>query len=620
MRRLLARISFIVLLLTGIVAAQSALPIFYRNTDPAIAYVGSQTCAESGCHEEISRGYAQTPMGHSMAPANSAAELSRVPGPVTVFSPKTNRYYTVFRNGDDLYQSVYQLDKKGKRTYEIAHRMDYVVGGGLTGYSYLFRVGQWFFQAPLSYYSEKGDWELSPGYQIDDIGFTRQILTACLSCHNGQPIPVAKRDGMYQEPYFRYGEMAMGCEVCHGPGQLHVEEMRKKRGQPDYATSHEPDTSIVNPGRLAPNLADDLCMECHQSGDAIVLLPGKGLLDYRPGTPLYESRAIFRRPLKEEQRVEANRLETEPPKRGSLETPMWWKNSSLQLSRCYQESHGRLTCITCHVIHHPPTQETKVEHYRSKCLTCHTEQSCRLTRADRRQQQPNDDCIGCHMEKRAVAGIAHSNDTKHRIVRSAGQALPEIAFEKPKVDLPDLLWTNRPPDQTSHPLPLSTKLQAYWTVSQKDPSLKKYCITLLNELAKQSPDDPVVLHGRGALALTENKDFSARDYYARALKSGNQELTTYMYLATALDSIGHDEEAENVLERAVATYPWSAMMRVRLARQYVHDNKVWRARATLNEYLKVFPEETSARDMLNEMQSAGPAFSTSQSLDSATRR
>ena len=589
----------IVICLSSVSWSQSSTPV-YRNLDPSVAYAGSQSCAASGCHEELSRKYVLTPMGHSMAPANSPAELARVPQPVTVFSAKTKRYYTVFSRDNDLYQSVYQLSNKGKKTYEAEHKLDYVVGGGLTGYSYIFRIGQWMFQAPLSFYSERGTWELSPGYQLDDIGFTRPISTACLSCHNGQPIPVPKRDGMYQEPYFRYGEMGMSCEACHGPGQLHNQTWGSKKGQIHDVKAV--DATIVNPARLAPSLADDLCMECHQSGDAIILMPGKGFLDFRPGQPLYQTMAIFRRPLREEHRAEANRLETEAPVRGSLEAPLWWKNSSLQLSRCYQESHGHLTCITCHAIHNPPTPENKVAYYRDRCLSCHTDMSCKASSTERQQQ--SDNCIACHMEKRAVAGIAHSNDTKHRIVRHAGQPLPEVAFEKPRPDLPDLLWTNRPPD-SSITLPLATRLQAYWSVSKKDPSLEKYCLPLLEELAAQDPDNPVVLHGLGALALSGDKAFSARDLYSKALKGGNQELTTYTYLATALNHIDHAQEAETVLERAIATYPYTASLRIALARQYLHDNKGWRARFVLNEYLKLFPEDTAVRDVLNEIQAAG---------------
>ena len=77
------------------------------------------------------------------------------------------------------------------------------MGSALTGYSYLFRIGAWMFQAPLSYYSHSAQWELSPGYNLDDIGFTRSIATGCLICHNGQPEPDSKHDGKYKEPPFR---------------------------------------------------------------------------------------------------------------------------------------------------------------------------------------------------------------------------------------------------------------------------------------------------------------------------------------------------------------------------------------------------------------------------------
>ena len=543
-------------------------------------------------------------MGHSMAAANSPSELARATKPVTVYSAKTDRYYQVYSQGGDLYQSAYQLNKKGHKTFEIVHRLDYVVGGGLTGYSYLFRVGQWFFQAPLSFYSEPGQWDLSPGYALDDIGFTRSISTGCLTCHNGQPIGVPNREGKFQEPYFRFAELAISCESCHGPGQLHVEEMNRRKGRLVPASSL-PDTSIVNPAKLSSNLADDLCMECHQAGDAIILLPHKDFQDYRPGDPLSNTRAIFRVPLREEQRDEANRLESQPPVRGSLEAPLWWKNSSLQLSRCYQESHRQLTCITCHVIHHPPTPDTRLQHYRSKCLGCHSETSCRLAADNRVKQQPGDGCVACHMEKRGVAGIAHSNDTKHRIVRVPGQPLPDVAFEQPTPDLPGLLWLNRPLDNKPHRLPLVTMLQAYWAVSKKDPSFQKYCVGILDALSKSAPDNPIVLHGLGAMALSEKKDFAASNYYAKALKLGSEESITFLYLSTALDNIGHDEEAEHVLERGVSAYPYSALLRARLARQFLHDGKAWRARVVVDEYRKVFPEEPTLSEVLIELQAAG---------------
>ena len=102
-------------------------------------------------------------------------------------------------------------------------------GGESVGYTYMYRVGPWIFEAPLSYYVHSASWELSPGYVADDHGFTRVMTTECLVRHNGQPDPVLKREGMYKEPPFRFGELGISCEACHGPGALHVKEMQIKK-------------------------------------------------------------------------------------------------------------------------------------------------------------------------------------------------------------------------------------------------------------------------------------------------------------------------------------------------------------------------------------------------------
>ena len=270
----------------------------FRNTEPSVAYVGSKSCGASGCHEDINRTYFQTPHGQSMGLANSPTELKRAPKPITVFNQKNNRYYQVYQEGGNLYQSAYEQDKEGRKIYSIAHRIDYVSGGESVGYTYMYRVGPWIFEAPLSYYVHSASWELSPGYVGDDHGFTRVITTECLVCHNGQPDPVFNnkgfyRDGQYKTPPFRFGELGISCEACHGPGALHVKEMQAKKGK--VLGANEVDTSIVNPARLSPRLADDICRNCHQAGDAVVLYPGKNDSDFRPGTALSETLAIVKR-------------------------------------------------------------------------------------------------------------------------------------------------------------------------------------------------------------------------------------------------------------------------------------------------------------------------------------
>ena len=573
--------------------AQSSASIF-RNVDASVAYVGSKSCGASGCHEDINRNYDPTPHGQSMAPTNSTTELARVPHSFTVFSPKGNRYYVVYQQGGSLFQGAYELDKSGHKIYSIAHKIDYVSGGESVGYTYMFRVGKWIFQAPLSYYVHSQSWELSPGYAADDPGFNRVITTGCLLCHNGQPDPVPGRDGMYKEPPFRFGELGISCETCHGPGALHEQEMRAKMGR--VLGPNEVDTTIVNPAKLSPRLADDLCQECHQAGDAVVLYPGKTVMDYRPGTPLAETMAIVKRPIKPEQRAEADRLERNPPIRGSLEEPLWWKNSTLELSKCYQASHGRLTCSTCHSVHHRPAPGGEKAAYRAACLSCHTQTSCTLKPGDPKRVAVGDYCVECHMEKRPVAGIAHSNDTKHRIVRYPGQPLPEVAFEQPKPDLPGLLWLNRPAGEAGEKMPDLSQLQAYWTAARRDPTLWPFWFRKLDELSKTAPDDPQVLNSEGAVELAQKKDnVKAAEDFARALKQGSEEPTTFLNLATALQNEGRAQEAEAVLERGVAAYPYSGALVARLAQQYLTGGQTWRARNLVRQYRAIFPEDPLAR-------------------------
>jgi hypothetical protein len=550
-----------------------------------------------------------TPHGQAMASANTPSDLARLVRPVIVFNAKNDHYYRVYQQNGELYQSVYELDKKGRKIYDVAHKIDYVVGGEIVGYSYLFQLGPWMLQAPLSYYARSKTWELSPGYVEDDLGFTRVATTGCLMCHNGQPDPVPMRDGSYKQPPFRFGETSIGCETCHGPGALHVAEMQTKKGM--TLKSAQIDTSIVNPAHLSPRLADDLCKECHQQGDTQVLYPGKTVLDYRPGQALTETIAKLKLPIKPEQRAAANQLEARPPERGSLEQSIEWKNSALEMSKCYQAAHGQLTCGTCHSIHHEPKPGEEKAAYRAACLTCHTVKSCTLKPEDARRVAAEDYCIQCHMEKRAVAGVAHSNDTKHRIVRYPGQPLPEVAFEQPRADLPGLLWVNRPETEPDARIPEAripdvAQLEAYYTAARKDPSLWPLWFRKLNELSKTQTDDPTVLNSLGAVALAEKKDnAAAADYFARALKEGSEEPTTFMNLATALANLGHGQRAEEVLERGVAAYPYSGPLTARLAQQFAMDGEPERARKLVEQYRAVLPEDPVVREVEKHLDAAG---------------
>ncbi len=110
--------------------------------------------------------------------------------------------------------------------------------------------------------------------------------SGCIACHSGRPQAVLDGNGKFLDPPFL--ELAIGCENCHGPGEAHVREMREGDSGESSATH-----SIVNPAKLKPWLADNICMSCHQTGDATVLKPGRNYRDFKPGTPLDDTLAIF---------------------------------------------------------------------------------------------------------------------------------------------------------------------------------------------------------------------------------------------------------------------------------------------------------------------------------------
>lgn len=64
-----------------------------------------------------------------------AEELARAPKPVTIHCKDLNRYFQVYREGNDLFQSEYELDAQGKTVYKDTRRLEDVVGGGINGYT-----------------------------------------------------------------------------------------------------------------------------------------------------------------------------------------------------------------------------------------------------------------------------------------------------------------------------------------------------------------------------------------------------------------------------------------------------------------------------------------------------
>ena len=556
----------------------------YRNTLPEVGYVGSSLCA--GCHKNIYDQYIQTDMGRSMSLASEPSQLQKVSAPITIFSKKLNRYFRVFREGTDLHQSHYELDSNGKDVFRTTHQIEYVIGAGSNGFGYVVRRGDYLFQAPLSYYPRAGKWDLSPGYEFNDYGFSRPIQAACIVCHSGQPQPVAQRYGLYRDPPFR--ELAIGCENCHGPGQLHVRERLKGLPSPEAG-----DRTIVNPARLPTWMADNICMNCHQDGNARILQPGKDYVDFRPGTPLNDTLVIFK----------------VPPRRGSPAVSDLLEHYYLMtLGKCYSGSGGRLSCLSCHNPHVQPSPLEAPAYFRSKCLACHSKQSCALPLPKRLRQDSPNDCAGCHLPKRDLETISHSILTNHRIIAHRGQPYPEIAFRQSSSALPDLIHVNAVPGKESAEIPPLTLLQAYGELMDSHPNYGERYLSLLDQLARTEADNPLVLSALAGKARLEGRpegSAAALQYLSRAIELGSTSSSDYQDLAELLARSGQVSEAIEVLKQGIAMAPYTPVFYQSLAQRYVELKQYPQALATMKRQLQLFPHDSTMRKLIQQVVQPG---------------
>ncbi len=182
-------------------------------------YVGNSVCAP--CHAGIFSSYRTTPMARSS-------------GVVSGTVPEGS-----FRHASS--ETEYQTDRSGAvrvstRSRTTERKLDYFIGSGATGQSFLYSENGFLFQAPITWYSQQARWDVSPGYESDTVSrWSRAIDPDCLNCHSSQVRSAEGFQNLYAKPPF--AQAGIGCERCHGPGSEHV----KGKGR------------MINPARLDPD-------------------------------------------------------------------------------------------------------------------------------------------------------------------------------------------------------------------------------------------------------------------------------------------------------------------------------------------------------------------------------
>jgi predicted CXXCH cytochrome family protein len=351
--------------------------------------MGDKVCAT--CHQKIAETYHRHPMGRSAEWTISAPQIERYDTSAhNPFAALGRFEFRVERRTHQVLHHVITKDKNGEKQSECAVEATMTIGSGTQGRSYLTVQGGIFWQSPISWFAERGRWDISPGFN-DGSKFQRPVIEACLFCHVNHVEAVPHTINRYRELPVT-AQLSIGCERCHGPGEQHVAE--RSTG----AAIDEIDTSIVNPKHLEPELRDSVCQQCHLQGQDRIARRGRELSEYRPGLPLEVFVSVY---------------SLHPSVSGGIRSV--GQVEQLAHSKCAIASGGKLGCTSCHDPHSVPDASAKAAFYRSRCVACHEEPNCNPAPPGRLAKADN--CVSCHMPRLSSTNVAHVAVTDHRIPR-----------------------------------------------------------------------------------------------------------------------------------------------------------------------------------------------------------
>jgi hypothetical protein len=589
-------------------------PTRYRNVRPGVKYVGDSVCAR--CHRDIAASYSRHPMAHSLAPVSDATPIERYDP--TAFNPFAapdpfvagGLHYRVERRDGHVLHHEWAAGPDGGVLTEAVAEVQFAVGSGRRGRSYLVNHDGFLFQSPITWYPQAGRWDLSPGYGRQNKHFGRPITVGCLFCHCNHADHVAPTINRYRQPVFQ--GYAVGCERCHGPGELHV--ALRRRGEDPGGV----DYTIVNPGRLEPALREAVCQQCHLSSEHRVVARGRADFDYRPGLPL---------PLFLMDFVGTGEGHEDYKFVGTVE--------QMAASRCYRASRApnKLGCTSCHDPHRLPAPHEQAAFYRQRCLRCHTEHSCGLAPAVRRQQNKEDSCVACHMP-RTGSEVSHTSITDHRIPRQArgpgkGPAGPR-PLPTPDGLVPfhrDLLEPADAEVSRNRGVALIGMLEYGPRVAAARQFAAKALPFLDRALERDAADVPAWESKAAALwCLRRPKEALAA--YQKALAQQPERETALHDAGKIAFALNEMETGRALLERAVRVNPWRWQYHHLLAADAYQARDWGRAARELQESLRLEPfNSTSRRRLLvgsylrlGEKEKAGAEFDRLMQLVPEDRR
>ncbi len=341
-----------------------------KATFPLKAFAGSDSCVS--CHTEESGSSTSMQRAATRSPSAKFLQTGKAS-----FSPKPLTY-ELSGTPEGLEYSV------SNETGKLNRRLDWVMGAGELGRTFLYESDHRWYQSQATYYTHISALDITTGLPFDsNAGLSAALGTAlspsdaraCFGCHTVHPTTSAGFDPAH-------AEVGLGCEACHGPAQAHAANATA-HGKPGSAHV----AGVFNPAKLSPADSIDFCGSCHRTfADAALSLGGQ------------QSTAAVR-----------------------------FQPYRLEESKCWRATQSeKLTCVSCHNPHGPLSHDSFA--YDKRCLSCHSPHAAPGATTVGAEGSPKTcpkstkDCTSCHMPKVEVASM-HGDFTDHfiRIVRSRNE-------------------------------------------------------------------------------------------------------------------------------------------------------------------------------------------------------
>ncbi|MFC2103407.1 tetratricopeptide repeat protein [Bacteroidota bacterium] len=512
--------------------------LVFLNADLRYKYTGTESCKE--CHEEVYDAYMNSPTGHSMSRVAEDNIIEKFPQDSVVYDSSKNFYYEMLKKDGKFYQREYRLDPDSNLVHERWMEAQYIIGSGTNLRIYFYDENGMFYELPLTWYVHKQKWDMSPGYrEFNNNRFSRYVSSMCFSCHNGHMSQVEDANNRYETPI----HTGIGCEDCHGPGELHIKQLKDKELSdiPDYVMT------TVNPVKLSPERRNDVCLQCHIEGKSWALRDKKSWFDFRPGFLLKDHRSVY---AESQQTKHTFRVAD--------------TGNRMFLSPCFTGSHGQLTCDFCHTSHN--TYEVdKIKDNRQTCMRCHPIEG--LPMRESRFAESRENCNRCHMNKAPADNTLHGViDTDHWI---------RINSDWDKIDwIPERQHT-----QKIILTPIVDKKDSASGIRQGIAYAEYY----FNENRSQYYLD------------------SANYYLQSGLKLSPQNINGNYYLGRIESIMNNYKESEKHLKNAIQLYPEHSDAYYELALLYEKQNIYGKAITTIKEAIEYKNNEAAYLELLGSL-------------------